>query len=90
VTPQRVEAGRKQKPDLILLDHHARQDGYEVPKLKSDIHTASIPVIIHTGVDEAESRERAAELYNEGYVVKTADRATLVAAIHKVLARRPR
>lgn len=84
-------AGSK-NPDLILLDIiMPDKDGFEVlQELKSDIHTASIPVIMHTGVDEVESRERAAELYNQDYVVKTADRATLIAAINKVLARRPR
>jgi len=87
-----LKLARSKQPDLILLDIIMRdKDGFEVLReLKSDVHTASIPVIIHTGVDEVASRERAAELYNEDYVVKTADRATLIAAINKVLARRPR
>jgi two-component system response regulator VicR len=85
-----LKFARKKKPDLILLDiMMPGKDGFEVlSELKSDIQTAAIPVIMHTGVDGAESRERAVELYNEDYVLKTADRATLIAAIDKVLARR--
>ena len=87
-----LKLARSKNPDLILLDIiMPEKDGFEVlQELKGDIHTAPIPVIMFTGVDEVESRERAAELYNEEYVVKTADRATLIAAINKVLARRPK
>jgi len=85
-----LKLARSKQPDLILLDiMMPGKDGFEVLKeLKNDIETTSIPVVMHTGVDENESRQRAVELYNEDYVLKTADRATLVAAIAKVLARR--
>jgi DNA-binding response OmpR family regulator len=85
-----LKLARSKQPDLILLDiMMPGKDGFEVLKeLKNDIETTSIPVIMHTGVDEFESRQRAVELYNEDYVLKTADRATLVAVITKALARR--
>lgn len=85
-----LKLAKSKKPDLILLDiMMPGKDGFEVLReLKSDIQTAAIPVIMHTGVDENESRGRAAELYNEGYVLKSADRATLIDAIRKVLSRR--
>jgi len=85
-----LKLARSKQPDLILLDiMMPGKDGFEVLKeLKNDIETTSIPVIMHTGVDENESRQRAVELYNEDYVLKTADRATLVAVITKALARR--
>jgi DNA-binding response OmpR family regulator len=87
-----LKLAKSKKPDLILLDIiMPGKDGFEVlNELKSDIQTATIPVIMHTGVDESESRERAAELYNEDYVLKTADRATLIGTIQKVLSRRNR
>jgi DNA-binding response OmpR family regulator len=85
-----LKLARSKQPDLILLDiMMPGKDGFEVLKeLKNDIETTSIPVVMHTGVDENESRQRAVELYNEDYVLKTADRATLVAVITKALARR--
>ncbi len=87
-----LKFAKKKPPDLILLDvMMPGKDGFELlEELKSDIETASIPVIMHTGVDEDEAKLRAAELYGEAYVNKTADSATLVAAIHAVLARRPK
>ncbi len=87
---QALKAARKKKPDLILLDiMMPGKDGFEVlAELKSDLETAAIPVIMHTGVEEEESRLRAAELYNEDYVLKSADRETLIAAIRRVLGRR--
>ena len=85
-----LKLARRKQPDLILLDIiMPGKDGLEVlSELKNDIKTAAIPVIMHTGVDETGSRECAVELYGEDYVLKTADRATLIAAIDKVLARR--
>ena len=52
-----LKLAKSKKPDLILLDiTMPDKDGFEVlQKLKSDVHTASIPVIIHTGVDEIKS-----------------------------------
>ncbi len=86
-----LKFAKTKSPDLILLDvMMPGKDGFELlEELKSDIDTASIPVIMHTGVDENEAKLRAAELYGEAYVTKTADSATLVAAIQAVLARRP-
>jgi DNA-binding response OmpR family regulator len=85
-----VKLARSTKPDLILLDIvMPGKDGFEVlNELKNDIRTTAIPVIMHTGVDDDQSKLRAAESYNEGYVLKTADRAALVDTILKVLSRR--
>jgi DNA-binding response OmpR family regulator len=87
-----LRLAKTKAPDLILLDvMMPDKDRFELlEELKSDIETASIPVIMHTGADEDEAKLRAAELYGEAYVTKTADSATLVAAIHAVLARRPK
>lgn len=87
---QALKMARKKRPDLILLDiMMPGKDGFEVlAELKGDLETAAIPVVMHTGVEEEESRLRAAELYNEDYVLKSADRETLIAAIRRVLARR--
>ena len=87
-----LKLAKSKQPDLIWLDIIMPDTGgFEVlQKLKGDVDTASIPVIMPTGVDEVESRERAVELYNEDYVVKTADRPTLIAAINQALTRRPK
>jgi DNA-binding response OmpR family regulator len=87
-----LKLARSKKPDLILLDIvMPGKDGFEVlNELKNDIQTTAIPVIMHTGVDDDQSKLRAAESYNEGYVLKTADRATLISTIRNVLSRHPR
>jgi CheY-like chemotaxis protein len=87
-----LKLARSQKPDLILLDiMMPEKDGFEVlNELKNDIQTAAIPVIMHTGIDDDQSKLRAAELYNEGYVLKASDRATLISAIQQVLSRHVR
>ncbi len=50
---QALKAARKRRPDLILLDiMMPGKDGFEVlTELKSDLATAAIPVIMHTGVE---------------------------------------
>jgi DNA-binding response OmpR family regulator len=87
-----LKLAKTKAPDLILLDvMMPGKDGFEVlAELKSDIRTTSIPVIMHTGVDEDEAKLHAAELYGEAYVAKTADSSSLVSAVNAVLARRPK
>ena len=60
-----LKLAKTKAPDLILLDvMMPGKDGFEVlAELKSDIRTTSIPVIMHTGVDEDEAKLHAAELY---------------------------
>ena len=77
-----LKLAKTKAPDLILLDvMMPGKDGFEVlAELKSDIRTTSIPVIMHTGVDEDRSKLHAAELYGEAYVL-TEDRALIASSL---------
>ena len=82
-----IKATFDHRPDLILLDiMMPGLDGFEVLKrLKENIRTQSIPVIMLTARDDEESKTEAAQLYNEAYLVKPVEMAVLRAKIEKVL-----
>ena len=63
---------REKKPDLILLDLILpKLQGLEVlKKLKEDIATQNIPVIILTNLEEMENVNKALELGATTYLVK--------------------
>ena len=76
------------KPDVILLDvMMPGMDGFEVlKKLKSEVKTASIPVIMLTAKADDESKMRAAGLYGDDYLIKPVEFKTLKFGIDSVLA----
>lgn len=67
-----LEAVRRKKPDLILLDLvMPKYDGFEVlDSLKSDPATRGIPIIVLTARAGEEDRQRAMELGAEAYMTK--------------------
>ena len=75
------------KPDVILLDvMMPGMDGFEVlKKLKEDVKTSSIPVIMLTAKADDESKMRAAGLYGDDYLIKPVEFKTLKARIDSVL-----
>ena len=83
-----VRAASWHKPDLILLDvMMPGMDGFEVlKKLKEDIKTASIPVIMLTAKADDESKMKAAGLYGDDYIVKPVEFKMLKARIDSALA----
>jgi CheY-like chemotaxis protein len=60
-------------PKLIVLDvMMPGADGMEVlSRVRADADTASIPVVMYSAVDDAETRERALRLGAQGYVAKS-------------------
>jgi len=82
-----LAAARAEKPDLILLDiMMPGMDGFEVlAKLKEDVRTSSIPVVMLTARGDDTSKTRAAGLYSDDYIVKPIDLAQLKARIDGVL-----
>jgi len=62
----------RERPDLILLDVEMPElDGFEVMKiLKSDDDLRMIPVILVTGAEDVDVREKGIELGAEDYVTK--------------------
>jgi CheY-like chemotaxis protein len=62
------------KPDLILLDlSMPEMDGFQVlAALRGAASRPPMPVVIFSGVDDAQTRLRAAELGAAGFVTKRA------------------
>ena len=85
-----VRAALEQRPDLILLDIMMPVvDGIKVLKmLKSDEKTLSIPVVMLTAKDDEETKCEAASLFDDHYLVKPVEIATLRATIEHVLSLR--
>ncbi len=67
-----LDAVAKERPDLVLLDVEMPElDGFEVMEaLKANDDLASIPVILVTGAEEIEARERGLALGADDYVTK--------------------
>ncbi len=85
--PKGYSAALKHSPDLILLDiAMPGTDGFDVLRsLKKSNVTATIPVIMLTGVASDQAKIRAMKLYNEGYIVKPVAAPALKAQIREVL-----
>lgn len=79
-----LRLARSEKPDLILLDLILPKiDGFEVLKrLKEDLETKKIPVIILTNLEAMEDVDKALELGATTFLVKT--QYTLEEVIKKV------
>lgn len=84
-----VKAALDHKPDLVLLDIMMPVvDGFEVLKmLKTNEKIQSIPVIMLTAKADEESKEKAASLYDEGYLIKPVEVEKLRSKIETVLSR---
>ncbi len=88
---QAIALARTSAPDAILLDiNMPLLDGFSVlRRLKEDVKTMSIPVIMLSARDDDESRMKTCEWYVEGYISKPADCATIKSRIEAVLKRKP-
>jgi DNA-binding response OmpR family regulator len=77
----------RKKPDLVLLDIMMPNiSGFEVlQKLKENINTTSIPVIMLTALSDDESVAKAMGLYSHEYIVKPVEMDSLVSKIDRVL-----
>jgi CheY-like chemotaxis protein len=84
-----MNAARKQKPDLILMDLSLPEmDGWEAARrIKTDPQTASIPLIAVTAHVLPGDRQRALEAGCSDYVAKPIDLAELVEAVNRALQR---
>jgi DNA-binding response OmpR family regulator len=85
-----IKLAKKIQPDLILLDLcMPGMDGFAVLKrLKEDMETIAIPVVMLTALDDEANKIKALELYNEAYLVKPIEAQALIAKIEEVLKRR--
>ncbi len=78
-----IELANNEEPDLILLDIvMPKKDGYEVCKeLKSDPHTADIPIIFLSAKNEVKDKIKGFELGGADYVTKPFDRGEVLARV---------
>lgn len=76
------------KPDIILLDVMMPvMDGFEVlKKLKEDVKTETIPVVMLTAKADDESKMKAAGLFGDDYLIKPVEFKTLKGRIDSILA----
>jgi CheY-like chemotaxis protein len=67
-----LEYVRSQPTGLVILDvTMPGMDGFDVLReLRADPKTASIPVVMHTAMGDPASRERAATMGADGYLLK--------------------
>ena len=82
-----LEAVRRARPDLILLDILMPvMDGFEVCRqLKSSQDTADIPIVFLTALGEEKDVEEGLALGGDAYVIKPFNAATLAAQISELL-----
>lgn len=84
-----LRLARKLQPDLILLDIlMPEMNGYEVLEtLKADDRTATIPVVMLSGLADEGAKIKSAERYSEAYLTKPFTTAELLAKLEEVLHR---
>lgn len=84
-----LAAAREVRPDLVLLDiMMPGLSGFDVLKrLKSDVATMGIPVLMLTARGDAASQQEAVRLYDDDYLVKPIQAEELKERIERVLAR---
>ncbi|MBO6798298.1 PleD family two-component system response regulator [Maricaulis sp.] len=82
-----IDLARQEQPDLILLDIMMPGiDGYETcQRLKVDLQTRHIPVIMVTALDQREDRIRGLECGADDFLTKPIDDVTLFARVRSLL-----
>ena len=84
-----IELAQDIRPDLILLDiMMPHMNGFEVLKaLKRHDSTMVIPVVMLTAKNDDPSKQEAARLYDDDYLVKPVQAEVLKAKIEQILSR---
>jgi twitching motility two-component system response regulator PilG len=87
-----LEALRKEKPDLVLLDVMLpRLDGFEVcKKIKSNPETCEVPVVMLTSLKSREDCAKALGAGADAYLTKPFNSLQLVETIQSMLEREER
>jgi two-component system, OmpR family, response regulator ResD len=85
--PAAVEAARKFRPDLLLLDALIpKVDGFEVCRLlRADEKTKSVKIIMVTGLGQMGDVEKALSCGANVYLIKPFDQDRLLKKIEKAL-----
>jgi DNA-binding response OmpR family regulator len=80
---------RNNPPDLVLLDVMMPGiDGLDVcAQLRANVRTAFVPILMLSGLSDADDRIRAFMAGTDDYVVKPFDRGELLARVRRILER---
>ncbi|MBW1643857.1 MAG: Flp pilus assembly complex ATPase component TadA, partial [Deltaproteobacteria bacterium] len=84
-----LEIASREKPDLIVTDYNMpRMDGMMfIKRLKSQLATRCIPIIMLTGKDEVESEVEVINAGADDYLVKPVNPKRFLARVHRLLKR---
>jgi DNA-binding response OmpR family regulator len=82
-----LEAAKKEKPDIILLDIMLpKMDGFEVcEKLKKDKKTQFIPIIMITALKDLKDKIRSLEAGADDFITKPFENVELLARVRSLL-----
>ena len=82
-----LDLARSQRVDLVLLDVvMPDMSGFEVCRqLKSDPHTAHVPVVMVTALDESQDRVRGLECGADDFLSKPVDEVALVTRVKSLV-----
>ena len=85
--PQALEAVKKDKPDIVLLDIMLpKMNGFEIcEKLKSDKTTMSIPILMITALKELKDKVKALEVGADDFISKPFENVELLARVKSLL-----
>lgn len=84
-----VELAHKEKPDLIILDLMLPAGGGigALKNIRGSSHTANIPVVVLTGMQDAAYKKNILDQGVEAYLEKPYDAQELIETIKGVLAK---
>ena len=87
--PEALDGVAKEQPDAILLDvMMPDMDGFEVcERLRSNVRTAFIPILMLTALNDSGSRARGFLAGTDDYIAKPFARAELLARVRRLLER---
>jgi two-component system cell cycle response regulator len=85
--PTALQVVQDQRPDIVLLDvMMPGMDGYEVcQRIKSDVTTAHIPVVMVTALNEVSDRVRGLEAGADDFLTKPVNDVALFARIRSLV-----